>query len=146
MGALEAAFGHFFFSDWTSILDHGFRLTFLFLCFGPSACSIIAMSSACGPHSSIHGSFLSECFVFPFRPVSRGLDLRFILCFRIAVTIILTPISRYIPPPIRLPFSLCSIMCPVWFVSSWTFVDFRLLPLPFLSLISFAFHSFCSVF
>lgn len=51
-------------SDWTSILGIWISTYPSYLCamFGPSPYSLIAISSTCGPHSSIHGSSLLECF------------------------------------------------------------------------------------
>lgn len=69
MGALEAAFGHFFPLTGPTILGLWVSTYSSYFCAmsGPSSCSVIAISSACGPHSSIHGSSLLECFGFSFR-------------------------------------------------------------------------------
>ena len=84
--------------------------------------------------------FLWSASMFSLRPVFQGLALRFILCFSHAVTFILTPISRYIPPPIRLPFLFVLYHFPCM-VFSWPFVYLRLLP-PSLSSLSFVFSLF----
>lgn len=56
-------------SNWTYILGRWGSTYSSYFCAmpGPSLCSVIAISSACRPHSSIHGSSLLECFGFSFR-------------------------------------------------------------------------------
>lgn len=56
-------------SDWTYILGLWVSTYSSYFCAmsGQSPCSVIAISSACGPDSSIHTSSLLECSGFSFR-------------------------------------------------------------------------------
>lgn len=113
-------------SDWTSILG-----PWVSTCFSSSVLRAVRLFNhrhiVCMPASFIYPWIFSigVLRVF-FSPVFRGLDLRFILCSSHCCHHYSYPNFSIYTPPIRLTFSLCSIICPLWFVSSWTFVYLRL--------------------
>lgn len=118
-------------SDWTyNPGTMGFDVFLLFLCHAWAVLLFCHRHIVCMRASFIYPRIFSTGVlrVFFSTVSSEGSIWDSFFAFRIAVTIILTPISRYIPPPIRLSFSLCSIISPVCFLSSWTFVYLRLWP------------------
>lgn len=115
MGALEAAFGHLFPLTGPTILGLWVSTYSSYFCAmsGSPSCSVIAISSACGPHSSIHGSSLLECFGFSFRLcLPRARSEIHSLLFALLSPLFLPRFLDIYPLQSNFPF-LCSLSFPL---------------------------------
>lgn len=124
------------------MISTGFsHISYFCAMFEPFPCSLIAISSACGPHLSLHGSSL-ECFdVFSSTCLPRARSEIHSLLFALLSPLFLPRFLDIYPLRSDFPFSLCSIIFSVWFLFLWPFVYLRLCPPP-LSSLSFLFSLF----